>query len=114
MAGQAAYAQVARRRDTLYGSEGWGFETLRARTSERAQVKGLPAAEGAFLLTPLLTVALASVRYHAGEDVCGLGELVADHVRVHAQRDGRVGVAEPGGDDMDRDACEQGRGVDVA
>ncbi len=24
----------------LYGSEGWGFESLRARTSERAQVTG--------------------------------------------------------------------------
>jgi len=30
LAGQAACAQVARRRATIYGSEGWGFESLRA------------------------------------------------------------------------------------
>jgi hypothetical protein len=85
-----------------YGSEGWGFESLRARPGQRP----LPVAEGAFLLTPLLTAALSGVRYRAGEDVCGLGELIADHVGVDAQGDGRVGVPEPGGDDVDRDACE--------
>jgi len=49
------------------------------------------------------------------KDIRGFGELVADHVYVHAQRDGGVGVSEPGGDDVDRDAGEQqGRGMDVA
>jgi hypothetical protein len=56
--------------------------------------------EGAFLLTQLLTAALSDVRNRAGEDVRRLGELVADHVGIHAQGDGRVRVAEPGGDDM--------------
>ena len=28
---QRAYAQVASTRNTVYGSEGWGFESLRAR-----------------------------------------------------------------------------------
>jgi hypothetical protein len=67
------------------------------------------------LLTRLLTAPLSSVGYRSGEDVGSLGELVVDDVGVHAQRDGGVGMAEPGGDDMDRDACEQqGRGMDVA
>jgi hypothetical protein len=35
-----------------------------------------------------------------GEDVAGLGELVADHVGVHPQGDRRVGIAEAGGGDM--------------
>ena len=30
----------------------------------------------------------------------GPSELVANHVGVHAERDRRVGVSEPGGDDM--------------
>jgi hypothetical protein len=30
----------AERLTCIYGSEGWGFESLRARTSERAQVSG--------------------------------------------------------------------------
>src|SRR5215470_6546096 len=72
-----------------YGSEGWGFESLRARPGQRP----LPVMEGAFLLTPLLTVALSGVRDRASEDIRGFGELVADHVCVHAQRDGGVGVA---------------------
>src|SRR5262249_30187345 len=95
---------------TSYGSEGWGFESLRARPGQRP----LPAAEGAFLLTHLLTAVLSGVRYRAGEDVCGLGELIADHVGVHAQGDGRVGVPEPCGDDMNRYARQQGRGMDMA
>jgi hypothetical protein len=93
-----------------YGSEGWGFESLRARPGQRP----LPVAEGAFLLTPLLTAASVGGRYRAGEDVGGLSELVADDVGVHAQRDRGVGVAEPGGDHMHGDASQQqGRGVDV-
>jgi hypothetical protein len=36
-------------------------------------------------------------------------------VRIHAQGDGRVRVAEPSGNDVDRNAVEQeGCGVDVA
>ena len=57
---------------------------------------------------------LAGGRYGAGEDVGGLGELVADDVRVHPQRDRGVGMAEPGGDHMHPHASQQqGRGVDV-
>jgi len=33
--GQTACAQVVRKRDTIYGSEGWGFESLRARPGHR-------------------------------------------------------------------------------
>jgi hypothetical protein len=72
--------------------------------SERAQVKG-PSRCGRGLL---LTAELAGVRDRAGEDVGGLGELVADHVGVYAQGDGWVGMAEPGGDDMDRDTFLSG------
>ena len=81
-----------------------------------AQVKGPSRSrKGPFLLTRLLTAALAGVRYRAGEDVCGFGELVADHMGIHAECDGRLGVPEPGGDHMDRDASqEQGRSVDMA
>jgi hypothetical protein len=39
--------QVVGTADTLYGSEGWGFESLRARPGPRP----LPIKEGAFLLT---------------------------------------------------------------
>jgi hypothetical protein len=36
-------------------------------------------------------------------------------VGVHAQRDRGVGMAEPGGDQVHRDACQQqGRGMDVS
>jgi len=34
-AGQQRNGQVADRRDTVYGSEGWGFESLRARPAQR-------------------------------------------------------------------------------
>jgi hypothetical protein len=52
----------------------------------------------------MLTAALAGGRYRAGEDVGSLGELIADDVGVHPQRDRGVGVAEPGGGDVDRHA----------
>jgi hypothetical protein len=39
---------------TSYGSEGWGFESLRARPGQRP----LPIMEGAFLLTRMLTAAI--------------------------------------------------------
>jgi hypothetical protein len=42
--------QVADACDTVYGSEGWGFESLRARPSERAQLTGLPPVAGPLLL----------------------------------------------------------------
>ena len=42
-------------------------------------------------------------------------ELVADDVGIYAQGDRGVRMAEPGGDDMHRDASQQqGRGVDVS
>jgi hypothetical protein len=71
--------------------------------------------EGALLLTLVLTAGLlGSGLYGAGEDVGSLGELVADDVRVHPQGDRGIGMAEPGGDHMHRDASQQqGRGVDV-
>ena len=37
----------------IYGSEGWGFESLRARPGQQP----LPIMEGAFLLTRMLTAA---------------------------------------------------------
>jgi hypothetical protein len=49
----------------------------------------------------------AGGRYGAGEDVGGLGELVADDVGVHAQRDRGVRVAEPGRDHAHGDASQQ-------
>ncbi len=50
----------------------------------------------------------------AGEDVGGLGELVADHMGVYPQGDRWVGVAEPGGDDMHLGTGQQqGRRVDM-
>ena len=70
--------------------------------------------EGVCLLTHLLTRALPRVRYGAGEHVRGLGELIADHVGVHAQGDRRVRVTEPGGDDMKPGRPRAaGRGMDV-
>ena len=58
---------------------------------------------------------LGGGRYCTGEDVGGLGELIAEDVSVHAQRDRGVRMAEPGGDHMHRDASQQqGRGVDVS
>jgi hypothetical protein len=62
--------------------------------------------EGAFLLTRVLTAVLPGGRYRPGEDAGRLGELVADDVSVHAQRDRGVGMPEPGGDNMHRDACQ--------
>ena len=42
-----------------------------------------------------------------------LGE--ANHVGVHAKGDSGIGMPHAGGDDMNRDACEQqGRGVKVS
>jgi hypothetical protein len=73
-------AGLAGRLALIYGSEGWGFESLRARPGQRP----LPGAEGAFLLTQLLTAALSGARDRAGEDFRCLGELVADHVGIHA------------------------------
>jgi hypothetical protein len=64
----------------IYGSEGWGFESLRARPGQSP----FPILEGALLLTLLLTAASDGGRYRASEDVGSLGELVADYVRVHA------------------------------
>jgi hypothetical protein len=86
-------AALAGRAALIYGSEGWGFESLRARPVQRP----LPVAEGAFLLTPLLTAVRPGGCYRAGENVGGLGELVADHMGVHAQCHGWVSVTEPGG-----------------
>jgi hypothetical protein len=73
--------------------------------------------EGALLLTPLLTagpwLGLRGLN-GLGEDVGGGGLGGADHVGVDPERDGWVGVAEPGRDDVDRDAGQQqGRGVEV-
>ena len=59
----------------LYGSEGWGFESLRARPGQRP----LPIAEGAFLLTLVLTAA-TGFRHDLDEDAGGRGMLVAHHV----------------------------------
>jgi len=55
------------------------------------------------LLTDLLTLALDGL----GEDVADACRVLAEDVGVDAQSDGGVGVAEAGGDDVDRDACEQ-------
>src|SRR5215472_15731818 len=35
LAGQTACPQLVGRRDTVYGSEGWGFESLRARPGQQ-------------------------------------------------------------------------------
>ena len=100
----------SRRFVSHYGSEGWGFESLRARPGQRP----LTRSGRGLLLTPLLTAASVGGGYRAGEDVGGLAELVADDVGVHAQRDRGVCVAEPGGNYMHGDASQQqGRGVDV-
>jgi hypothetical protein len=57
---------------------------------------------------------LGGGRYGAGEDVGGLGELVADDMGVHAQRDRGVRMAERGGDHVHGDASQQqGAGVDA-
>ncbi len=42
-----------------------------------------------------------------GEDVCGFGDLIPDYVRVDPQRDRRIGMAQPGRDDMHRYPGEQ-------
>ena len=55
------------------------------------------------LLTDLLTLAFDGL----GEDVADTGRVLAKDVRVDAQSHRGVGVAEPGGDYVDRDACEK-------
>ena len=71
--------------------------------------------KGPFLLTGLLTAARAGRPEgdpagglgdadRLGEDVGGCDLGGADHVGVHAERDGGVGVAQPGRDDMNGDA----------
>ena len=56
--------------------------------------------EGAFLLTGLLTGCVDRI----GENVrCG-GFRASDDVGVDPERDGRVGVPEPGRDDVNRDS----------
>jgi hypothetical protein len=63
------------------------------------------------LLTVLLTRAVDGL----GEDVADSCRVLAEDVGVDAQGHGRVGVAEAGGDDVDRDAREQQcGGVQVA
>jgi hypothetical protein len=51
--GQGPSAQVAVMRGTVYGSEGWGFESLRARPGQRH----CACLAAAFVLTDLLTPA---------------------------------------------------------
>ena len=47
--------------------------------------------------------------------LCGGVVVTLQHVRVHLQRDGRIGMAEPGGDDVDGHTGAQGqRRVGVA
>ena len=53
LAGQQPSAQVASRRGTIYGSEGWGFESLRARPGQRPSAR----LAAAVLLTDLPTPA---------------------------------------------------------
>ena len=67
--------------------------------------------EGASLLTGLLTAGSAVVPvigvHGLGEDVRRGGLSGADYVGVDPERDGRVGVAQAGRHDMDRDAGQQ-------
>ena len=50
-----------------------------------------------------------------GEDVSDACRVFAENVGVDAQGHGRVGMAEPGRDDVDRDARQEQRGrVQVA
>jgi hypothetical protein len=94
-AGHHENRQVSGARDTVYGSEGWGFESLRAcPRSEPLSASG----RGSFANALAVSGTLGGGRYGAGEDVGSLGELVADDVRVHPQRDRGIGMAEPGGD----------------
>jgi hypothetical protein len=83
--------------------------------SERAQVRApSKSGRGSFANTVANSGTLAGGRHGAGEDVGGLGELIADDVRVHAQRNRGVRMAEPDGDHVHRDASQQqGGGVDV-
>ena len=73
------------------------------RTSERAHVKG-PPNHGRGSLANSGT--LGGGRHGAGEDVGGLGELVADDVGVHAQRDRGVRMGEPGRDHVYGDTSQ--------
>ena len=75
--------------------------------------------EGALLLTALLTARIGRPGSGdldgLGEDVSGGGLGGADHVGVDPERDGRVRVAKPGRDHVDRDpGQQQGRGVEMA
>ncbi len=94
-----------------YGSEGWGFESLRLRPGQSP----LAITRGGFLLTGLLTATVLRGLDLLGEDVRRLHELFVDHVGVDPERDGRVGMAEAGRDDMDRHSGqEECPRVDVA
>ena len=77
---------------SCYGSEGWGFESLRLRTGQRP----VPIIGAGLLLTPLLTATVLRRLDPVGEDVRGFHKLFVDHVCVDPERDGRVRVTEPG------------------
>jgi hypothetical protein len=79
-----------------YGSEGWGSSP-----SERAQVRAsFRVRKGSFANALANSGTLDGGRDSAGEDVGGLGELIADDVHVHPQRDRGIGMTEPDGDHM--------------
>jgi hypothetical protein len=76
--------------------------------SERARSEPLSDhGRGSFANAVANSAVLGGGRYGAGEDVGGLGELVADGVGVHAQRDRGVRVAEPGRDRVHGGASQQ-------
>jgi hypothetical protein len=91
------------RRAHSYGSEGWGSSP-----SERARSEASARLGEAFLLTDLLTAPSISLD-RTGEDGCGLGELLADHMGIDPERDRRIGVSQPGRHHMDRHASPQER-----
>src|SRR5438128_417558 len=96
-----------------YGSEGWGFDSLRARCADqRLRLSSVARAEA--------QQGLWSRNGHSGVDKGrgsgrSVGLLSGQHMRIHVERERRGGVTEPFRDDLDiRTGCEQMGGMAVA
>jgi hypothetical protein len=90
LAGQPLSAQVAATRGTVYGSEGWGFESLRARPGQRP----IAILQKPLLLPKLLPKRPSSCLEQLIDRVRGFLAKPGQHVRVGVHRHADPGVPE--------------------
>jgi hypothetical protein len=86
-----------------YGSEGWGFESLRA-----CQLRAFRPRRSGLLANGFANSNRAADLDRARKDIRSLGDLIPDHVGVDPQCDGRIGMAQACGHDMYRHTGKQG------